>query len=150
MRERIRRRLVEARNGDDEIRLSMLRLVDLAIQDKDKVNQQAGRAELVSDEAIQDLVETMIKQRRKSSIGFEQHGQLDLAERERLEIEVLEDLLPEKLGAEEVLKAVEQTVQDTRACGIRDKGRVMQALKAKYPGKMDFRQVSELVVERLS
>ena len=86
MRELIRRKLAEAEQGDNDVRLGMLRLVNLAIQDKDRVAQEAGRAETVSDETIRNLLTTMIRQRQKSSIGFEQHGQLDLAERERIEI----------------------------------------------------------------
>ncbi len=150
MRELIRRKLAEAERGGNEIHLGMLRLVNLTIQDKDRIAQEAGRSELVSDEAIRDLLVTMIRQRRKSSIGFEEQGQLDLAERERMEISVLEGLLPRQLAEDEVRKAVDETVRDIRACGIRDKGKVMQALKAKYPGRMDFRAVSDMVVERLS
>lgn len=150
MRELIRRKLAEAEQGGDAVRLSMLRLVNLAIQDKDRVVQEAGRAETVSDETIRNLLTTMIRQRQKSSIGFEQHGQLDLAERERTEISVLEELLPRKLGADEVETAIAKTVRDTRACGIRDKGKVMQALKARYPGRMDFQEVNELVVLKLT
>ena len=150
MRELIRRKLAEAEQSGNEIRLGMLRLVNLAIQDKDRIAQEAGRSEPVSDEAIRDLLVTMIRQRRKSSIGFEEQGQLDLAERERMEISVLEGLLPRQLAEDEVRKAVDETVRDTRACGIRDKGKVMQALKAKYPGRMNFRAVSDMVVERLS
>ena len=150
MRELIRRKLAEAEHGDNDVRLGMLRLVNLAIQDKDRVAQEAGRAETVSDETIRNLLTTMIRQRQKSSIGFEQHGQLDLAERERIEISVLEELLPRKLGAEEINTAIAKTVRDTRACGIRDKGKVMQALKARYPGRMDFREVGDLVVDKLT
>ena len=150
MRELIRRKLAEAEQGGNEVRLSMLRLVNLAIQDKDRIAHEAGGAKPVSDETIRGLLTTMIRQRQKSSIGFEQHGQLDLAERERTEISVLEELLPRKLGEDEVRTAIAKTVRDTRACGIRDKGKVMQALKARYPGRMDFHEVNELVVLKLT
>ena len=150
MRELIRRKLAEAEQSGNEIRLGMLRLVNLAIQDRDKVARQSGKAELVSNEIVRNLLITMIKQRKKSSIGFEQHGQLDLAERERIEISVLEELLPRKLAANEVEQVIAKTVRDMRACGIRDKGKVMQALKAKYPGRMDFREVNELVIRKLT
>ena len=83
----------------------MYRLISLAIQDKDKAVRESGKAEAVSDETIRSLIQTMIRQREKSSIAFEQHGQLDLAERERTEISVLKELLPPQLDEETVSKS---------------------------------------------
>ena len=150
MRERIRKRLAEAEQGGDQVTLCTLRLVNMAIQDRDKLTQVAGKSELVSDHTIHNLVLKMIEQRKKSSVDFEEHGQLDLADRERREIDVLQDLLPEQLQPEEVRKAVDKILRNTRASGIRDKGRVMQALKSQYAGKMNFQEVNEMVTERLS
>ncbi len=150
MRDLIRSKLEEALEGEDEIRLSMLRLVNLAIADKDQVIRESRKAERMSDDAIRRILRQMIQQRRKSSVNFEEHGQIDLANQERREISILEELLPTMLDEDQVRIAIEHAIHRTRARGIRDKGRVMQALKSRYPGRMDFRLVDDMVIDRLS
>ncbi len=150
MRDLIRSKLEEALEGEDEIRLSMLRLVNMAIADKDRVIRETRKAERMSDDAIRRILRQMIQQRRKSSINFEEHGQIDLANQERREISILEELLPTMLDEDQVRIAIEHAIHRTRARGIRDKGRVMQALKSRYPGRMDFRLVDDMVIDRLS
>ena len=150
MRDKIIRELRAAESAREQPRLSMLRLISSAINDKENVARAAGRSDGVSDETIREIVNTMIRQREKSAVGYEEHGQLDLAENERNEMAVLKELLPRQLSSEEVRRAVDRAIRDTRATGIRHKGRVMGALKSKYPGRMNFRYAGEQVDERLS
>ena len=91
----------------------------------------------------------MVVQRKSSALEYERHGQLDLAEGERREIEVLLELLPRPLTGDEVNRAVDQVIQEIGAKTIRDKGRVMGTLKSRFRGRMDFREVGNTVVERL-
>lgn len=150
MRDKIIKELKAAESSQEQPRLSMLRLISSAISDKENVARAAGRSAGVSDDTIREIVNTMIRQREKSAVGYEEHGQLDLAESERDEMAVLKELLPRQLSSEEVCRAVDRAIRDTRATGIRHKGRVMSALKSKYPGRMNFRFAGEQVVERLS
>ena len=63
---------------------------------------------------------------------------------------MIEEFLPRKLSDGEVASAVDAAVVETGASSIRDMGRVMGALKAKYTGQMDFGAVGPMVKDRLS
>ena len=145
MREKIKNELKAARPGADSVRLSMLRLIDTAIRDKDNAARAAGNAHGVSDEFIRGVIDTMIRQREKSALSYEEHGRLDLASNERNEIAVLNTLLPKQLSQDEIEQAVERAIKKTGATEIRHKGRVMQDLKSRYPGQMDFRKAGHRV-----
>ena len=79
----------------------------------------------------------------------EEGGRLDLAEREMNEIEIIEEFLPKQLSEDEVSNAVKAAVNETGAESIRDMGKVMGALKAKYTGQMDFGKVGPMVKDQL-
>jgi hypothetical protein len=90
----------------------------------------------------------MVKQRQESARAYEEGGRLELAEKERAEVLVIEEFLPRQLSGEEISAAVDQAIAATGAEGIRDMGRVMGELKARYAGQMDFAAVGPLVKDR--
>ena len=92
----------------------------------------------------------MVKQRIDSAQAYEEGGRLELAEQERSEIIVIEDFLPKQLTDDEVEDAIDKAVQSTGAETIRDMGKVMGELKARFTGQMDFGRVGGLVKGRLS
>ena len=149
MRSRIAAALREAKERNEAARLAMLRLIDATIADKDREARSAGRPDGVSDDDIHSVLDRMILHRDESVVGYEEQGRFELADRERAEIEVLVELLPKKMDSDEIASAVDKVVRETKARGIRDKGRVMGRLKEKYRGRMDFRKVGGMVVERL-
>ena len=91
----------------------------------------------------------MVKQRNESAKTYEEGGRLDLAEREMAETKVIEEFLPQKLGADASAKAVDDAIAEVGAESIRDMGKVMGVLKSKYTGQMDFGAVGPMVKERL-
>lgn len=150
MREIIKRELKSAVElGSDPTRLSMLRLINTAISDKDKAVRVSGQTEGISDDVIRDVISTMIQQREESVTNYEENGRLDLAANERQEIAILTDLLPKPLSSEELELAVAKAIRATGASQIRHKGRVMRNLKTCYPGQIDFHKVGEQVEARL-
>ena len=92
----------------------------------------------------------MSKQRTESARAYEEGGRLDLADRERLEITVIEEFLPRQLSQDESLKAIVAAISAAEASSIRDMGKVMGILKSKYTGQMDFGKVGSLVKDKLS
>ncbi len=92
----------------------------------------------------------MVKQRQESVRAYEEGGRLELAESERAEMTVIEEFLPRQLTGEEIDLAVDEAVASTEASSIRDMGRVMGQLKARYAGQMDFGVVGPKVKARLS
>lgn len=149
MRSRIAAALREANKRNETDRLAMLRLIDATIADKDREARSAGRPDGVSDDDIHSVLDSMIQHREESVVGYEEQGRFELADQERTEINVLLELLPRKMDSDEIASAIDKVVRETKARGIRDKGRVMGRLKAEYRGRMDFRKVGGMVVERL-
>ncbi len=149
MRASINAALKQAMKDKAEIRLSTLRLVNAAIKDQEIAARGDGREAEVGDAEVLSILGKMTKQRQESARAYEEGGRLDLAERERAEISVIEEFLPRQLDADEVAAAVRAAVDSTGAQSIRDMGKVMAELKAKYAGQMDFGKVGPLVKDRL-
>ncbi len=138
MRDRISSSLKDAMRAKDALRLSTLRLISAAIKDRDIAERGEGREDGVSDDEILGILGKMIKQREDSAKAYDEAGRLESAEKERDEITVIKEFLPRQLSDAEVQAAVKAAVAEVGASSIRDMGRVMGALKAKYAGQMDF------------
>ena len=115
-----------------------------AIQDRDIANRGASK-DPVSDEEILQILVKMVKQREESARAFEEGNRIDLAEQERAEIAIIKGFLPKQLGEEDVRRLCAQVVSEVGADGLRDMSRCMNALKERYPGKMDFGKASGIV-----
>ncbi|CUH52561.1 hypothetical protein SAMN04488037_11061 [Shimia marina] len=132
-------------------RLSTLRLIMAAIKDRDIAARGAGEETSgVEDDDILAILAKMVKQRQESARTYEEGGRLDLAERELSEITVIEEFLPKQLSDDEIVEAVKAAVTEVGADSIRDMGKVMGALKAKYTGQMDFGKVGPMVKDQLA
>jgi len=150
LRTRISDSMKQAMKDKAADRLSTLRLVNAAIKDKDIAARATGSDEGVSDDEVLAILGKMAKQRAESARAYEEGGRLDLADREREEIKVIEEFLPRQLSEAETAAAVDSAIEDTGAQSIRDMGKVMGALKGQYTGQMDFGIVGPMVKERLS
>jgi uncharacterized protein YqeY len=150
MRDRVNSALKQAMKDKQPERLSTLRLINAAIKDRDIDARSDGNDEGVPDSEILAILGKMAKQRQESARAYEEGGRLDLAERERAEIVIIEEFLPRQLSQAEVAKAIDAAVAEIGAQSIRDMGKVMAALKAKYTGQMDFGAVGPAVKDRLS
>ena len=150
LRTRITDALKKAMKDKEADRLSTLRLISAAIKDKDIAERAHGNDEGVGEAEVLAILGKMAKQRIESARAYEEASRLDLAEREREEIEVIEEFLPRQLGEDEVAKAVEEAIATHGATSIRDMGKVIGALKGQYTGQMDFGAVGPMVKDRLS
>lgn len=150
LRTRLNTSIKQAMRDKDSARLSTLRLINAAIKDRDIAARGEGNDDGVGDDEVLGILGKMVKQRKDTAKTYEEGGRLDLAERELLEIGVIEEFLPRKLSDDEVTAAVDAAVAETGASSIRDMGRVMGALKGKYTGQMDFGAVGGMVKDRLS
>lgn len=74
----------------------------------------------------------------------------DLVEKEKKEIEILKSFLPQPLSQEEIVKIIDQSIQETQASSPKDIGKVMKSVMPKIGGKADGRLINQLVKERLS
>ena len=149
IRDKIATGLKSAMKNQDKARLGTLRLINAAIKDKDIALRGAGGEAGVTSDDILGILGKMIKQRQESARAYDEAGRLDLAERERDEVVVIEEFLPKKLNDAEVSAAIESAIQTTGAVSIRDMGKVIGLLKTEYMGRMDFGTVGPMIKDRL-
>jgi uncharacterized protein YqeY len=150
LREQIAAGLKDAMKTKQAARLSTLRLVTAALKDRDIALRTEGEERDLTDADIIALLVKMVKQRHDSARAYEEGGRLELADKERAEITVIEEFLPRQMSADEMRKAVAAEVDALGATSIRDMGKVMAALKTRYAGQMDFSTVGAMVRETLS
>ncbi|WP_374372383.1 GatB/YqeY domain-containing protein [Tabrizicola sp.] len=149
LRDRLQTALKEAMKAKEAARLSTLRLINAAIKDREiAVRGEADGGEVGEPEILQ-IMGKMVKQRQESARAYEEGGRLELAEKELAEIGVIQEFLPRQMDQAEIATALDKAVAETGAASIRDVGKVMAVLKAKYTGQMDFGAVGALVKARL-
>jgi len=149
LRDDINNALKDAMKARDERRVSTLRLVNSSLKNADIEARGQGKGPLGDDELL-SLLQKMIKQRQESVELYEKGGRAELAQQERDEITIITAYLPKQMSDDDVKAAITAAIRETGAAGMKDMGKVIGALKAKYAGKMDFAKTSALVKGALS
>ncbi|NWG71496.1 MAG: GatB/YqeY domain-containing protein [Parvularculaceae bacterium] len=150
LREKIDDALKAAMKAKDEkLRVSTLRLITAAIKDRDIAARSEDRCNGVTDDEILAILQKMVKQREDSATQFEAGGRPELAAQERSEIAVIREFLPRQLDDAEIESAVSGVIAELGASGLKDMGRCMGALKARYAGSMDFGRAGAIVKKAL-
>ncbi len=147
LRARITDELKTAMKAKDADRLAALRLINAAIKDME-IAGRGGSAP--GDPEVMAVLTRMVKQRRESARAYEEAVRLDLAEKERAEIDVIESFLPRQMSQDETRAAVDRVIAETGASSVRDIGKVMSALKARHGGQMDFGAAGAMVKAALA
>ncbi len=150
LRSRLSDALKTAMKDKEGRRVSTLRLILAALKDRDiAARSGGGKDEAIGDDDILHMLQTMVRQRRESIDLYERGNRPELAQKEREEIEVIEDFLPRQLSEEEVADASRRAIEECAATGLKDMGRIMATLRQRYPGQMDFAKCSKIVKEML-
>jgi uncharacterized protein len=142
MRERLKEVLTAAMKAGDKRRVGTIRLILAAIKDRDIANRSDGADNIVSDEGILAILQKMVKQRRESTVLYQEGGRMELAAQEEEEIAIIQEFLPQQIGADELQAAVAAVVTETGASSLKDMGGVMAVLKERFAGRMDFAQAA--------
>jgi uncharacterized protein YqeY len=148
MRETITAALQVATKARDARRVSTLRLMSAAIKDRDIAARTAGK-EHASDAELLELLAKMIKQREESEKIYAEAGRAELARQESEEIAIIREFLPKQLSEQDMEKAIAEVMAKVSAASVKDMGKVMAELKARYAGQMDFAKASALVKAKL-
>jgi len=144
LRDRLNESLKQAMRAKESRRVNTLRLILAAVKDRD-IATRAEADEREDDQIIQESLSKLIKQRRESVQAYEEGGRLELAEKEREEIAIIEEFLPRQLNDQEIRAACEEAVDEVQAESLKDIGRTMGVLKTRYAGCMDFSKASKEV-----
>ena len=132
------------RNRDKEI-VTTLRMAISELK-KEEIDNKVT----LDDAFVISILQRMIKQRKDAASQFQEANRPELAEKERNEITMLSDFLPEQLSNDDLLPIVKAEIISSEASSMKDIGKVMGSLKPKLLGKADMSTVSRLVKEQLS
>jgi uncharacterized protein YqeY len=145
LNERVGADITAAMKAKDAARLSALRMLKAAIMNK---GVEKGRD--LDDAEVQQVIASLVKQRRDSIDQFAKAGRTDLVDKETAEVAVLEAYLPPAATPEEIDAAVTAAIADTGAASAKDMGKVMKAVMPKLAGKnADGRTINEAVRRKL-
>ncbi len=140
--QRIDQDLKQAMREKDEVAKLALRSVKTAITQARK----AGKAEHeLSEEEVLRVISKQAKQRRDAIAEYEKAGRMDLAEKERAELAVLERYLPQPLSEEELEQIVREVIAEVGATSMRDMGKVMPVAMKRVAGRADGKAVNQIV-----
>jgi hypothetical protein len=128
---------------------STVRLIIAKLKEQDIDARGKGRADGIDEAAIQQMLQGMIKQRRESIALYEQGKRLDLAEKERGEIAIIETFLPRQMSDAEADSAIAAIIAATGARSIKDMGKVMAAIREQLTGRIDNAKASGIVKKLL-
>lgn len=145
---KVEQNLKMALKAKDKFLVSTLKF--LLAQIRNKEIELRGTEKKLTDEMVTGVVRQEIKKRKEAAILYRQGKREDLAEKEEDESQVLSKYLPQPCSAEKLAKIVQETIEQVKAKGPADFGKVMGAVMAKIKGQADGSQVAEMVRKALS
>jgi len=135
--------LKTAMKAGDRRRVDTIRLITATLKDRDI--EARGQGKEVSDDDILAMLQKMVKSRQESMDIYDKNGRPELAQQEREEIAIISEFLPKQMAEADVEAAIRAAIAETGAASIKDMGKVVGALKAKYAGQIDFAKASATV-----
>jgi len=145
LEERLVDEMKQAMKTNDKLRLSTIRMIRTAIK-----NKEIEQRKKLDDDIILKVIQGMVRRGEESIEQFKLGGRMDLVEKETKEAEILKSYLPKPLSQEEILKIIDQTIEETHALSLKDLGKVMKSVMPKLGGKAEGALINQLVKERLS
>ncbi len=145
LEERLVEEMKQAMKSNDKLRLSTIRMIRSSLK-----NKEIELRKKLEDEDVVKVIQVMVRKGEESVEQFQTGGRGDLVEKEKKEIEILKSFLPQPLTQEEILKIIDQSIQETQASSLKDIGKVMKSVMPKIGGKADGKLINQLVKERLS
>jgi uncharacterized protein YqeY len=146
LREKLNADLKDAMKAGDKRKLATIRLMNAAIKDKDISARTDGHdSEKIPDSAILDVFAKMVKQRQDSVAAFDAGGRAELAQAEREEMAIIQSYMPKQMSDEEAKAAIAGVIAAVGATSVKDMGKVMAELKAKFSGQMDMGKAGGVV-----
>lgn len=140
--------ITAAMKAKDADRLSVLRMAKAALMNE--ANRKSADYQLSDDESSK-VLQKLVSQRKDSIEQFEKAGRVEMAAKEKAELAVLQEYLPQAASNEEIEQAVSEAISETGASSIKEMGAVMKAAQAKLAGKSaDGKLVSETVKSKLT
>jgi len=146
--EQIQKDITAAMKARDEARLSTLRMVKTALK-----NREIEKMAPLDDKEAQQVLGTLIKQRKDSVEQFTKGGRQEMADKEAAEIQLIETYMPKAAGEEEIVAGVKAVIAEMGSPTMKDMGTVMKNAMARFAEvgmRVDGKMVSEVVKRELA
>jgi uncharacterized protein YqeY len=140
--------ITAAMKARDEQRLSCLRMMKTALK-----NREIEKMAPLDDKEAQQVLSTLIKQRKESVEQFTKGGRQEMADREAAEIVLIETYLPKAAGEEQIVAGVKAVIAEMGSPTMKDMGAVMKNVMARFAGagiRVDGKVASEAVKKELA
>ena len=136
----------DAMKAGNKRKLATIRLMNAAIKDKDINSRTDGHeSALTPDAGLLDVFAKMVKQRQDSIAAFDQGGRAELAQAEREEMAIIQSYMPTQLSDAETKSAIGGVIKNVGATSVKDMGKVMAELTAKFSGQIDMGKAGGVV-----
>ena len=135
---------------DQSVEAATLRLVMCAVHDRDADARAHDQCKGCDDSVIQGVLALMVRQREESASKYEDAGRIEMADRERQEIDVIQRYLPEQIQGPALEEVVQCVISELDARGLKDLGRCMTELKTRYSDRLDPIQANRIVKRSLA
>ncbi len=145
LKSRLQDDMKTAMRAKDKERLVVIRGTIAAVKQRE-IDEQIG----LDDVQILAILDKLVKQRRDSAQQFRAADRLDLAEKEEMEMGILQEYLPRALSTTEIAQLIDEAINSSGAQSMKEMGKVMALLKPKVQGRADMSQISSLIKQKLS
>ena len=149
LRDTIKSATITSMKSGDKERTATLRLIGAKIKDRD-IELRTSNKEVDDEALVIEVLQKMGKQRRESITMFEEGGRTELAAKEKSELAVIDEFLPQQMSEADTTAAIESIKAEVGAESIKDMGKVMAQLKARHGAELDMSKASGLVKAALS
>jgi uncharacterized protein YqeY len=143
--ERIDSEMKDAMRKKDSVKVSVMRMAMAAVKNTEIVK----KVKKLEDADVIQVIQRMIKEHRESIAQFEKGNRMDLVDKEKAELEILQKYMPAQMSEEELVSIVKTTLQELGITSRADSGKVMKVVMEKVKGKADGKLVSQLVMSLL-
>jgi uncharacterized protein YqeY len=137
--------LKEALKQKDTIRLSLYRMLLASIK-----NKEVEKIRPLTEDEFIAVVKTSVKQHVESIESFKKGNRLDLADKEEKELAILKEFMPSQLSEDEIIQEIEDAIVSLQVQGQKEMGKVIKFILEKFPGRIDGKVLSGMVLKRLS
>ncbi len=144
LKEKITEDMKVAMKGGDKLRLNLIRMLKSEIKYK-----EIEKGEELNDNGVIAVLSSASKKRKEAIEEFKKGGREDLVTREEAELKIILSYLPEQLSEEDILKLVDEGIEEAEAQTPKDVGKVMKVIMPKVKGRADGKKVNQLVLSRL-
>lgn len=145
LKKKIDNDLKDAVKAKDQTKISTLRMLKAGIENA----AIAKRPEKLEEADILGVLSKQIKQHKESIEQFQRGDRLDLVQKEKAELKILESYMPKPLTKEEIIEIVEEAIKEVGAQGNKDLGKIMKVVMPKVKGRAEGKTVNQMVSEAL-